>query len=264
MSGSELLQKELKQKFMAKVRIENLHKSFGSNSVLRGVDLSVEPGEIFCILGKSGTGKSVVMKHLVGLIEPDEGSIYVDEVRFTGSEPAVKDSIIRKYGILFQGAALFDSMNIYDNIAFGLRRSKMDEEKIAGIVAEMLDQVGLPGMGDKWPSELSGGMQKRAGLARAIAMKPEIMLYDEPTTGVDPITGGSVDRLIVKMNRNFGITSIVITHDINSAFRIADRMSMLFDGRVIFTGTPDDFKNSPDPYVRQFAEGTVNGPINVI
>jgi len=264
MSGSELLQKELKQKFMAKVRIENLHKSFGSNSVLRGVDLSVEPGEIFCILGKSGTGKSVVMKHLVGLIEPDEGSIYVDEVRFTGSESAVKDSIIRKYGILFQGAALFDSMNIYDNIAFGLRRSKMDEEKIAGIVAEMLDQVGLPGMGDKWPSELSGGMQKRAGLARAIAMKPEIMLYDEPTTGVDPITGGSVDRLIVKMNRNFGITSIVITHDINSAFRIADRMSMLFDGRVIFTGTPDDFKNSPDPYVRQFAEGTVNGPINVI
>ena len=250
--------------FMAKLRIENLHKSFGNNSVLRGVNLSVEPGEIYCILGKSGTGKSVVMKHLIGLIEPDEGKIYVDDVEFTGSGPEVRDSIIRKYGILFQGAALFDSMNIYDNIAFGLRRRKMDEEKIAGIVAEMLDQVGLPGMGNKWPSELSGGMQKRAGLARAIALKPEIMLYDEPTTGVDPITGGSVERLIVKMNRDFGITSIVITHDINSAFRIAHRISMLFDGRVIFTGTPDDFKNSPDPYVRQFAEGTVNGPINVI
>lgn len=249
---------------MAKVRIENLHKSFGSNSVLRGVDLSVEPGEIFCIIGKSGTGKSVVMKHLVGLIEPDEGSIFVDDIAFTGADKSTRESIIRKFGILFQGAALFDSMNIFDNVAFGLRRRKQDEEQISETVIDMLEQVGLTGMGDKWPSELSGGMQKRAGLARAIAMKPEIMLYDEPTTGVDPITGGSVDRLIVKMNRLYGITSIVITHDMNSAFRIADRMSMLYDGKVIFTGTPEDFKNSTNPYVIQFVEGTVNGPISVI
>ncbi len=249
---------------MAKVRIENLHKTFGTNSVLRGVDLSVETGEIFCILGKSGTGKSVVMKHLVGLIEPDEGAIFVDDVRFTGASPAVRESIIRKYGILFQGAALFDSMNIYDNIAFGLRRRKMEEEMVKVIVTDMLEQVGLPGMGDKWPAELSGGMQKRAGLARAIAMKPEIMLYDEPTTGVDPITGGAVDRLILKMNRLYGITSIVITHDINSAFRIAHRLSMLYEGRIIFTGTPEDFKNSTNPYIMQFVEGTVNGPISVI
>ena len=249
---------------MAKVKIENLHKSFGSKRVLRGVDLSVEHGEIFCIIGKSGTGKSVVMKHLVGLIEPDEGSIYVDDMAFTGADESTRELIIKKFGILFQGAALFDSMNIYDNVAFGLRRRKTDEEKIRETVSDMLEQVGLSGMEEKWPSELSGGMQKRAGLARAIAMKPEIMLYDEPTTGVDPITGGSVDRLIVKMNQLYGITSIVITHDMNSAFRIAHRMSMLFDGRVIFTGTPEDFKNSRDPYVMQFVEGTVNGPISVI
>lgn len=249
---------------MSKIRIENLHKSFGSNHVLKGVDLSVEQGEIFCVIGKSGTGKSVVMKHLVGLIEPDDGSIYVDDVLFTGAPPDVRRSILEKYGILFQGAALFDSMNVYDNVAFGLRRKKMDEGRIKEVVTGMLLQVGLSGMEYKFPSELSGGMQKRAGLARAIAMKPDIMLYDEPTTGVDPITGGSVDRLIRKMNENFGITSVVITHDMNSAFRIAHRMAMLFDGKVIFTGTPDDFMKTDNPYVKQFVQGTVNGPISVI
>ena len=249
---------------MAKITIENLHKSFGEKSVLRGINFSVNKGEIFCIIGKTGTGKSVILKHLVGIIEPDKGSITVDDLVMTGSSNKIKSEIISKYGILFQGAALFDSMNIYDNVAFGLRRRKMDEGQISETVIDMLEQVGLSGMGDKWPSELSGGMQKRAGLARAIAMKPEIMLYDEPTTGVDPITGGSVDRLIVKMNQVYGITSIVITHDMNSAFRIADRMSMLYDGKVIFTGTPEDFKNSTNPYVIQFVEGTVNGPISVI
>lgn len=249
---------------MLKIRIENLHRSFGDNHVLRGVDLSVEQGEIFCVIGKSGTGKSVVMKHLIGLIEPDEGSIYVDDVLFTGAPPDVRRSILDRYGILFQGAALFDSMNIYDNVAFGLRRKKTGESEIRETVTSMLLDVGLSGMEEKYPSELSGGMQKRAGLARAIAMKPDIMLYDEPTTGVDPITGGSVDRLIMKMNEKFGITSVVITHDMNSAFRIAHRMAMLFEGRVIFTGTPYDFMNTDNPYVRQFVEGTVKGPITVI
>ncbi len=249
---------------MPGIKIENLHKTFGVNQVLRGVDLVIEKGEIFCVLGKSGTGKSVIMKHLIGLIEPDEGSIYVDDVCFTGAAQQVRDSIIKKYGILFQGAALFDSMNIYDNVAFGLRRRKVHEDEIREVVRDMLTQVGLTGVEEKWPSDLSGGMQKRAGLARAIAMKPEIMLYDEPTTGVDPITGGSVDRLIVKMNSLFGITSIVVTHDMDSAFRIAHRMAMLFEGRVIFTGTPDDFRNTDNPYVRQFVQGTVNGPISVI
>ena len=249
---------------MPGIRIENLHKTFGSNQVLRGVDLSVEDGEIFCVVGKSGTGKSVVMKHLVGLIEPDEGAIYVDDVQFTGAEPSVRQKIISRYGILFQGAALFDSMNIFDNVAFGLRRKKISEDEIIKTVEEMLVNVGLGGMGDKWPTDLSGGMQKRAGLARAIAMKPEIMLYDEPTTGVDPITGGSVDRLIQEMNRKFNITSVVITHDMKSAFRIAHRMAMLYEGRVIFTGTPSDFEKTDNPYVRQFVQGTVNGPISVI
>jgi phospholipid/cholesterol/gamma-HCH transport system ATP-binding protein len=249
---------------MAKINIENLHKSFGEKSVLRGVNLSIENGEILCIIGKSGTGKSVILKHLVGIIEPDEGSIIVDGAAMTGAEKNIKNEIISKYGILFQGAALFDSMNIYDNVAFGLRRRGMDEVEIKKIVDESLAQVGLSGAGDKRPAELSGGMQKRAGLARSIAVRPEIMLYDEPTTGVDPITAGVVDRLIVKMRDTFGMTSVVVTHDMTSAYRIADRIAMLYEGEIIFTGTDDEIRKSDNPYVKQFIEGTVHGPIKLI
>ena len=249
---------------MAKIDIVNLRKSFGEKSVLRGVNLSVEKGEIFCIIGKSGTGKSVILKHLVGIIEPDEGTIAVDGVIMTGGNRDIKREIISKYGILFQGAALFDSMNIYDNVAFGLRRRGVDETEIKKIVDESLAQVGLSGAGDKRPSELSGGMQKRAGLARSIAVRPEVMLYDEPTTGVDPITAGVVDRLIIKMRDNYGMTSVVVTHDMTSAYRIADRIAMLYEGEIIFTGTHEEIIKSDNPYVKQFIEGTVHGPIKVI
>jgi phospholipid/cholesterol/gamma-HCH transport system ATP-binding protein len=249
---------------MAKIVIENLHKSFGEKSVLRGINLSVEKGEILCIIGKSGTGKSVILKHLVGIIEPDEGAIIVDGTTMTGGTDSVKRGIVSRYGILFQGAALFDSMNIYDNVAFGLRRRGVNEDEIKMIVDESLAQVGLPDAGGKRPSELSGGMQKRAGLARSIAVRPEIMLYDEPTTGVDPITAGVVDRLIVKMRDTYAMTSVVVTHDMTSAYRIADRIAMVYEGKVIFAGTDDEIRKSEDPYVRQFIEGTVNGPIDAI
>jgi len=249
---------------MIKIDIKNLRKSFGDKSVLRGVDLSVNSGEILCIIGKSGTGKSVILKHLVGILEPDEGSITVDEVLMTNNDEKIKNKIISKFGILFQGAALFDSMNIFDNVAFGLRRRSLDEDEVKRIVDESLYKVGLSGVENKRPSELSGGMQKRSGLARAIALRPEIMLYDEPTTGVDPITAGVVDNLIMQMRDSFNITSIVVTHDITSAYRISDRIAMLYEGEIIFTGTAEEIRNSENPYIRQFIEGTVNGPIKVI
>jgi len=249
---------------MPKIIIENLHKSFGEKSVLRGINLAVEKSEILCVIGKSGTGKSVILKHLIGIMEPDKGSIMVDGTVMTGNSKDVKREILSKYGILFQGAALFDSMNIFDNVAFGLRRRGIDEESVKNIVEESLMQVGLSGSGDKKPSELSGGMQKRAGLARSIAVRPEIMLYDEPTTGVDPITAGVVDRLILSMRDTYGMTSVVVTHDMTSAYRIADRIAMIYEGEVIFTGTDAEIRKSNNPYVKQFIEGTVNGPIKAI
>ena len=249
---------------MIKISINNLHKSFGENRVLRGLTLDVYEGEILCIIGKSGTGKSVIMKHLVGMIEPDSGEITVDGELFTGSTSETRSRIISKYGILFQGAALFDSMNIYDNVAFGLRRKGIPEDEITPVVEQSLYNVGLAGAGGLFPSDLSGGMQKRAALARSIAVKPQIMIYDEPTTGVDPITGGAVDRLVKEMNSIYGITSIVVTHDMKSAFRIADRIAMLYEGSIIETGKPDEIKNSSNPYLKQFIEGTVHGPIKVI
>lgn len=246
-----------------KIHIENLHKAFGPRVILKGLDLDVYDGEILCVLGKSGTGKSVVMKHLVGIMEPDSGTISVDGSLFTGADEETRREIESKYGILFQGAALFDSMNIYDNVAFGLRRKGLDEEEIASLVPDLLEQVGLRGIEEKRPSELSGGMQKRVGLARSIAMQPEIMLYDEPTTGVDPITGGAVNRLILKMRDTYGITSVVVTHDMKSAMLIADRIAMLYDGKVLFSGTPRDFEVTDNPYVQQLARGEAHGPISI-
>lgn len=247
-----------------KVIIQNLHKSFGSKVVLNGLDLTINESSILCIIGISGVGKSVILKNLIGIVTPDSGKIFVDGEEFTGAKADMKFKILSKYGILFQGAALFDSLNIYDNVAFGLRRKKFLEEQIRKIVPEMLENVGLKGIEDKRPSELSGGMQKRVGLARAIALRPEIMLYDEPTTGVDPITGGAVDRLIKKMRDTFGITSLVVTHDMKSAYRLADRIAMLHEGKIIFSGTPDDFKTTNNIFVKQFIDGKANGPIRVL
>ncbi len=246
-----------------KIKISDLKKSFGPKSVLNGLNLDIYTGEIICIIGKSGSGKSVILKHLIGLILPDSGQIIVDDVDFTVADINTRSMITSKYGVLFQGAALFDSMNIYDNVAFGLRRKNIAEDEISRIVPEMLSHVGLKNIESKMPSDLSGGMQKRVGLARSIAIRPEIMLYDEPTTGVDPITAGAVNRLIVNMRDKFGITSIVVTHDIKSAYGIADRIAMLYDGRIIFTGKPEEIRQSDSPYVRQFIEGRADGPIQI-
>jgi phospholipid/cholesterol/gamma-HCH transport system ATP-binding protein len=242
---------------MTKISIRDLHKSFGDNAILRGIDLEVYEGEILCVIGKSGTGKSVVMKHLVGILNPDSGEIFVDGVNFTRSDKNSRESIVRKYGILFQGAALFDSMDVFDNIAFGLKRKNLSEDEISERVSGMLAQMGLGDIGGRRPSEISGGMQKRVGLARAIVMHPEIMLYDEPTTGVDPITAGSVDRLIVEMRDKYRITSIVVTHDMKSALEIADRIAMIYEGEIIFTGTPSEVRGTDIPVIRQFLKGSV-------
>ena len=246
-----------------KIEIKGLKKSFGQKKVLDGIDLDIYRGEVLCIIGKSGSGKSVIMKHLIGLLDPDGGEIFVDGEKYTGADPATRDTIQKKYAILFQGAALFDSMNIYDNVAFGMRRKGVSETEIAHLVPDLLAQVGLQGIESKNPSELSGGMQKRVGLARSIAIKPEIMIYDEPTTGVDPITGGAVDRLIVKMRDTLGITSVIVTHDMKSAYRTADRIAMLYNGKIIFTGSPDDIRESNNEFVQQFIEGRAHGPISI-
>jgi phospholipid/cholesterol/gamma-HCH transport system ATP-binding protein len=246
-----------------KIKLSDLHKSFGEKRILRGVDLPVFEGETLCIIGRSGTGKSVLIKHLIGLLDPDEGSIEVDGELFTGASPEKKRDICAKFGVLFQGAALFDSMNVYDNIAFGLRRKGVEETLIAGTVSTMIESLSLQGCEERLPSDLSGGFQKRVALARSLVMKPEIMLYDEPTTGVDPITAASVDAMILSMKKLTGVTSIVITHDMNSAYRIADRVAMLNEGKIIFTGTPADLQNTADPLMRQFLEGRAHGPLKI-
>lgn len=247
-----------------KIKLTNIHKSFGSKVILSGINFHVNEGEILCIIGKSGTGKSVTLKLLVGILTPDEGEIFVDGESYTNASHKERAVIEAKYGILFQGAALFDSMNVYDNVAFGLRRKKTPENEIAEQVPKLLELVGLKDIEKKNPSELSGGMQKRVGLARSIAVYPDIMLYDEPTTGVDPITGAAVNDLILKMKDAYGITSIVVTHDIKSACLISDRILMLYDGQIIFSGTPSELMMSDDPVIRQFVEGRGHGPIKVI
>jgi phospholipid/cholesterol/gamma-HCH transport system ATP-binding protein len=235
-----------------KITIYNLHKSFGLQVIFSGLSLTVYEGEILCIIGKSGSGKSVLLKHCIGIIKPDSGTISVDGQPLTYNDDS---AILKKFGVLFQGGALFDSMNVYDNIAFPLRRQGVSEEVIAHKVPELLAHVGLKGIEAKSPSELSGGIQKRVALARAIAKNPEIMLYDEPTTGVDPITAGSVDRLIVYMRNTFGMTSVVVTHDMRSAFRIADRIAMLHNGTILFEGTPQQLQECQDTVVQQFIAG---------
>lgn len=246
-----------------KIKITNLKKAFGEKQVLSGVDLSVFEGETLCVIGRSGSGKSVVIKHLLGLLDPDAGEILVDGEPASNVEPSVRRRITAKFGVLFQGAALFDDMPICDNIAFGLRRKGIAEEQIRSDVSAMVDALGLRGFETRMPSELSGGFQKRAALARSLVMKPEIMLYDEPTTGVDPITAAAVDAMILRMKELTGVTSVVITHDMGSAFRIADRIAMLHEGKIIFTGSASDLQNTEDPLLRQFVDGRAHGPIKI-
>jgi phospholipid/cholesterol/gamma-HCH transport system ATP-binding protein len=238
------------------IQIRNLHKAFGENRVLRGFSAEAAEGETLCILGGSGSGKSVTIKHVVGLLRPDEGEVLVDGESVSAMEREELYALRRKVGYVFQFAALFDSMTLAENVGLGLRRIRgMTEAAIRDRVEQCLAMVELEGLGDRFPSELSGGQRKRAGIARAIATQPKYVLYDEPTTGLDPITRAVIDRLINRLKRELGVTGLVITHDMESAFRVADRVAMLYEGTARFFGTPDEARETTDPVVRAFIEG---------
>jgi phospholipid/cholesterol/gamma-HCH transport system ATP-binding protein len=235
------------------IEIRDLWKSFGGRPVLQGIDLRVPPGTTTVILGGSGSGKTVLMKHVIGLLKPDRGEVLVDGADIVPLRGRDLDLVRRKFGMVFQGAALFDSMNVGDNVAFPLREhSRLGSEAIARIVAEKLALVGLSGIEARRPNELSGGMRKRVGLARAVVLEPQIVLYDEPTTGLDPITTDNVDEMILDAKRQLGITSVVISHDIGSAFKIADQLAFLFEGRIVACGSPGDIRRSDHPALREF------------
>jgi phospholipid/cholesterol/gamma-HCH transport system ATP-binding protein len=244
------------------IKIVNLEKSFGENAVLCGVNLTVEKGETMVVIGQSGSGKSVLLKHLIGLLKPDAGEIYIDGVEITCLREDDLQRTTRKFGLLFQGAALFDSMTVAENVRFGLDRyTRNTEAEIKRRIAESLDMVGLRKVEDLMPYELSGGMKKRVGLARAIAYRPEIMLYDEPSTGIDPIRADAINDLINKLKLEMKVTSVVITHDMVSSYKIADKIAMLYRGRVIEVGTPGEIQKSANPVIQQFIHGHAEGPI---
>jgi phospholipid/cholesterol/gamma-HCH transport system ATP-binding protein len=248
-----------------KVEMIDIHKSFGEFKVHRGIDLTIKENKITVILGPSGTGKSVLLKQMNGLLIPDKGHIIVDGVDTTASDKSTLKKVRKKFGMLFQNAALFDSMTVYENVAFPLKEhTKMKEDEIKDIVINKLKLVGLKNVENKMPSELSGGMRKRVGLARAIALEPEIILYDEPTTGLDPIMKDVIDNLIYETQQQLDITSVVISHDIDSAFKIGDYLAMLYDGKTILYGTTTDFRNTANPVVNQFLTGSMDGPIQII
>lgn len=246
----------------AGIAVEGLSKSFGPKVVLKDADLLIHKGETLVIIGRSGEGKSVLLKQLVRLLEPDAGRIWVEGEEIFELDAGPLMELRKKFGFLFQGAALFDSMNILQNVGLMLEEhTDWSTEKIHERACACLAQVGLSGSNDKLPSELSGGMKKRAGLARAIVMEPQFILYDEPTTGLDPITGDAINDLIIKLQRELGVTSVVVTHDMPSAFKIADRMAMLSRGNIVFSGTVDEIRNTDHPMVRQFIEGNSQGPL---
>ena len=238
------------------IEVKDLHKSFGAKEILKGFSLEVQEGETLSIIGHSGVGKSVTLKTILGLIHPDSGEVWVDGKNVHALDREDLYEHRRQVGYVFQFAALFDSMTIRENVAMGLRRIKtMTEGEIQHRVSACLYLVNLVGAEDRRPSELSGGMQKRAGLARAIAIQPKYLLYDEPTTGLDPVTTTTIDELINRMADELGVTGIVVTHDMTSAYRISDRIAMLHDGCIRTVGTPEEIRNSDDPVVRAFVEG---------
>lgn len=238
------------------IELRDLHKSFGAKHVLTGLSLRVEDGFTTALVGFSGSGKSVMLKHIVGLIRPDSGGVRVDGREVPELLPAELYELRRNVGYVFQFAALFDSMTIAENVAMGLiKQGGYSLEQIRARVAESLALVELEGFEERLPAELSGGQRKRAGLARAIAFRPKYLLYDEPTSGLDPVTTTVIDRLILKMKEELGVTSLVITHDMGSAYRVADRIAMLYEGRVLQEGTPDEIRTSDNPIVRGFVEG---------
>lgn len=237
------------------IRFQDVHKAFGGRAVLTGFTLDVADGETVVIIGYSGTGKSVALKHVVGLLLPDAGDVIVDDHAVSTLDRAALTALRRDIGFVFQFAALFDSMTVFENVALGLRRRDLSDDTIAERVRDALALVDLTGTDDRLPAELSGGMRKRVGIARAIALAPRYILYDEPTTGLDPVTAAVIDQLMVRTQERLGVTGIVVTHDMRSAYTVGDRVAMLYEGRVRQVGTVAEIQETQDPVVRQFIEG---------
>lgn len=246
------------------IQLEDVYKSFGSQRVLRGISLDIERGQSIVIIGQSGCGKSVLLKHIIRLLEPDKGRVIVDGSDLAELRNDELATMRRRIGMLFQSAALFDSLSVEENVGLGLKESRCyKKDEIRDRVMEKLNMVGLRDAAMKSPSELSGGMRKRVGLARAIAEDPEILLYDEPTTGLDPITSDMINDMIVDLNHKLNVTSVAVTHDMRSAYKIADRVVMLYNGEVEIDGTPQEIKDTDNEIVRQFVTGSGRGPIKV-
>jgi phospholipid/cholesterol/gamma-HCH transport system ATP-binding protein len=247
------------------IRLVDIHKSFGKQKVLDGLNLDIEEGKTTVIIGRSGGGKSVLLKHIIGLLKPDSGEVLIDGTDLTKLDDKDLNEIRKRFGMLFQEGALFDSMNVGDNVAFPLReQTKMKEAEIHQVIVDLLRAVGLANVEHKMPSELSGGMRKRVGLARALALRPQIVLFDEPTTGLDPIMIEAINRLIIDTQKNFNLTCIVISHDLDSIFKIGHRIAMLHQGTIIEYGTPEEVRASKNPAVVQFLAGSIEGPIQIV
>jgi phospholipid/cholesterol/gamma-HCH transport system ATP-binding protein len=246
------------------IAVRGLTKTIGTQQILRGVDLDVAAGETLAIIGRSGGGKSVLLKHLVGLMQPDSGEVWIDDQNIIGMSERALGKIREKVGILFQGAALFDSMTVAENIAFPLREAgERDRNAIREKVREMLEVMELQGQEEKMPVALSGGMKKRVGLARAIVRRPSCVLYDEPTSGLDPVVSDSINRLIRRLQERYGVTSIVVTHDMKSAYDVADHIAYLHGGRIHFHGTPAELQSSTDPLLQDFLLGRSRDEVEI-
>jgi phospholipid/cholesterol/gamma-HCH transport system ATP-binding protein len=246
------------------IEVRDLHKSFGNNHVLRGTTLQIKHGESMVVIGGSGTGKSVLIKCIIGILKPERGEIFVAGREIGSLKEKELYELRKKFGRLFQAGALFDSMRVWENVGFGLlQHTSLSEKEVRDRAIEKLNLLGLHRIEDLMPSQLSGGMRKRVSLARAIAMEPEILLYDEPTTGLDPIRADAINELIVEMREKIKVTSITITHDMVSAYKIADRIAMLYQGRIIEVGTPEQIKHSTNEIVQQFIQGKAKGPITL-
>ncbi len=245
------------------IELKGIHKAFGEKQVLCGVDLSIAPGEPLTIIGGSGTGKSVLFKVMLGLLPPDQGSIIIDELEVTGLRERERLAVTGRFGMVFQGGALFDSLTVGENVAFGVAADRLRATGPGEVVRQSLEMVGLPDIAAMMPAELSGGMRKRVAIARAIAKEPDFILYDEPTTGLDPINADVINELILRVGKRPGITSVVITHDLVSAYKISKRIAMLYEGQIIESGTVSEIRDTKNEIVRQFIEGRSEGPISV-
>lgn len=249
---------------MGKIEFKNIYKSFGNNHVLRGVDVTVDSGEVFFVIGQSGAGKSVLVKHLIGLLRPDKGRVYLDGQDVTDLKEKEFYPIRKRCAMVFQNSTLFDSMTLIENVALPIRKHLgVKQDEALEMASGKLRMVGMQRYGDRFPADFGDGMRKKVAIARALTLDPEFVIFDEPTTGIDPISAAMVDKLIRHLSDNVGVTSIVISHDLRSIFGIADRIAMLYQGQLLLDGTQEDFKNSDDPIVQQFIQGLPDGPMEV-